>query len=67
MVTGRCPLTRSSLSPLSRWHRDTNCELCARQPDYYYNAAAAARQARDVAAPWRLKEWKRAPTSYHLP
>lgn len=27
------PLTRSSLSPLSRWHRDTKCELSARQAD----------------------------------
>ncbi|KAL7408610.1 hypothetical protein ABVT39_026257 [Epinephelus coioides] len=37
-----CPLTRSSLSPLSRWHRDTKCELSARQADYYYTAATAA-------------------------
>ncbi|KAK9529275.1 hypothetical protein VZT92_013381 [Zoarces viviparus] len=37
-----CPLTRSSLSPLSRWHRDTKCELGARQSDSYYAAAAVA-------------------------
>ena len=38
-----CPLTRSSLSPLSRWHRDTKCEqLSARQADYYYTTASAA-------------------------
>lgn len=35
-------LTRSSLSPFFRWHRDTKCEPGARQADYYNTAAAAA-------------------------
>lgn len=51
------PLTRSSLSPLSRWHRDTKCEPTARQADYYYTLLPT--QARGVAAPWRLKEKRR--------
>lgn len=54
------PLTRSSLSPLSRWHRDTKCELSARQADYYYTLLPLLpRQARGVAAPRRLTEERR--------
>ena len=54
------PLTRSSLSPLSRWHRDTKCELSARRADYYYTLLPLLpRQARGVAAPRRLTEERR--------